>query len=177
MEPIAEATDEEKAIAGNAYYLLSRWRQLPGTEPDGSLSSFKLKDWLDRVLNECDASGHGEVARLRIGELFIHAPADPKGLGIHHTVAEALNAKDAESMRDGYRSGWFNSRGAHHVDPQGRPEKALAAGYRSRAEEVENVGYQRLAQTLRDLADMYEREAQRIVDRYSSDGPPTSSTT
>lgn len=169
VELLPEATDEEKAIAGNAYYLLSRWRQLPGTEPDGSLSSAKLKDWLDRVLNECDASGHGEVARLRIGELFIHAPSDPSGLWMHHTVAEALNARDAESMRDGYRSGWFNSRGIHRVDPQGRPEKALADRYKSHAEEVENAGYQRLAQTLRDLADMYHREAHRIIERYQPD--------
>jgi hypothetical protein len=167
-EPYTEATDEEKAIARGAYYLLSRWRQLPGTEPDGSLSSAKLEDWLDQVFRECDASGHGEVARLRIGELFIHAPEDPDGQWIHHTVAEALNARDAESMRDGYRSGLFNSRGIHRVDPQGRPEKVLAAGYKARAEKVENAGYQRLAQTLRDLAATYEREAQRIVDRYSS---------
>ena len=169
VEPVPDATDEEKLIAGNAYYLLSRWRQLPGTEPDGSLSSGKLKDWLDRVLNECDASGHGEVARLRIGELFIHAPADPDGLWIHHAVADALNAKQAESMREGYRSGRFNSRGIHRVDPQGRPEKALANRYKSQAEEAENAGYQRLAQTLRDLADMYHREAHRIIERYQPD--------
>jgi hypothetical protein len=167
-----EATDEEKAFASIAYYLLSRWKQLPGTEPDGSFSSFKLDDWLHRVFSECDASGHGEVARFRIGELFIHAPADPDGLWIHKAVAEALNARDNESMREGYRSGWFNSRGVYHVDPQGRPEKDLAAGYRSNAEAVEYVGYQRLAKTLRDLADMYEREAQRIVERHKSDGSP-----
>ncbi|NMB13433.1 MAG: hypothetical protein GX977_14245, partial [Firmicutes bacterium] len=43
------------------------------------------------------------------------------------------------------------------------PEKELAEHFRQKAEEVENAGYHRLVQTLRDLASAYEREAERIT--------------
>jgi hypothetical protein len=37
--------------------------------------------------------------------------------------------------------------------------------YRAQAEAVESAGYHRLAATLRELADTYERDAERIVSR------------
>ena len=48
------------------------------------------------------------------------------------------------------------------VDPSGREEPALAAEYRNRAEAVESGGYHRLAGTLRELADEYNREAEQM---------------
>jgi hypothetical protein len=80
-----------------------------------------------------------------------------------------LNAKDANDMRDGFRTELFNSRGAHWVDPTGKPEKELLAKYRMQAEAVENAGYHRLSATLRELAATYDREAERILSRDSFD--------
>jgi hypothetical protein len=99
-----------------------------------------------------------------VGEELVHVPADPDGLWINRQAAAALNDKDAEDMRDGFRTGLFNSRGVHVVDPTGQPERELAAKYRLRAEDVENAGYHRLAATIRELAEGYDREAQ--------EGPP-----
>lgn len=82
---------------------------------------------------------------------------------VHRTIAEALNDRDAEDMRTGYRSGIYNARGVHWVAPSGQAEKELAEDFRQKADEVENAGYQRLAKTLRDLAGTYEREAERIT--------------
>ena len=78
-------------------------------------------------------------------------------------MADALNARDAEDMRSGYRTGIFNSRGVHWVDPTGKPELELAEQHRKKAEHVENAGYQRFAVTLRSLSETYTREAERIV--------------
>ena len=62
--------------------------------------------------------------------------------------------------------GIVNSRGAHWIDPTAKPEKELAAKYRQQASDVENHGYQRLAATLRGVADSYNREAERIVEEH-----------
>ncbi|MFC2024221.1 hypothetical protein ACFLTJ_01385 [Chloroflexota bacterium] len=88
----------------------------------------------------------------------------------YDAAAEALNARDAEEMRNGFNLAVFNSRGVHTVDPSGKPELELADKYRKRAEDVENAGYQRLASTLRRLADSYVNEAKRIIGEHEQEG-------
>lgn len=73
-------------------------------------------------------------------------------------LSEALNAKDAEKMRNGFRLGISNSRGVHSVDPTGKLKLELAANYKQKADAVENAGYQRFAATLRGRADSYARK-------------------
>jgi hypothetical protein len=153
-----ESTEQQKAIATNAFRLLREWRT-----PPGMLSDTHLNEWLDKVKAACSESGHLEVALSHIGNVLIHCSSDPDGLWINNAAAAALNANDAEKMRNGFRTGLFNARGVHCVDPTGKPEKELAAKYRKQADDVENHGYQRLAATLRDLADSYEREAERVI--------------
>ena len=106
------------------------------------------------------------MALITLGEVLIHSPADPDGLWIHRDVAYALNSKDAVDMRRGFGTATINSRGAHFVDPSGRPERELARGFRRQAEDVENAGYARFAVALRDLADNYDRDADRIVEEH-----------
>jgi hypothetical protein len=72
-------------------------------------------------------------------------------------------------MHDGFRNELYNSRGGHWVDPTGKPERELAGRYRTQAEAVENAGYYRLASILRQLAELYEHEAERVSSRDSSD--------
>ena len=118
---------------------------------------------------ECSETGHLEIAMTRVGHVLIHVPADPDGLWIHRAAAAALNAKDAEDMRNGFRTELFNSRGVHWVDPTGRPERELASRYRAQAEAVDDAGFHRLAATLRELAAGYEREAERVSSRHAVD--------
>ncbi|MBC7344624.1 MAG: hypothetical protein H5U03_04245, partial [Clostridia bacterium] len=122
--------------------------------------------WLQRVKALCTESGHLEVALFHIGQVLIHAPSDPSGLWIHRAVASALNDRDAENMRKGFRTGLFNSRGVHLVDPTGRSERELAEQFRRKAEDVENAGFHRFAATLRSLAETYDHEAERIIAEY-----------
>ena len=79
-------------------------------------------------------------------------------------VVRAVNFLDL-MVEDGYSTGIRNCRGAHAVDPEAKPERALAEKYRQRADQVENAGYQRLATTLRGVADSYDRDAERIISR------------
>jgi hypothetical protein len=158
-----EHLDELKAIASNAWRLLHEWKTPPGTQKDGTFSEDRFTEWLKRVKAVCTESGHIEVALINIGEVLIHTPPDPNGLWIRRAVAAALNDRDADDMRDGFRTGTCNSRGAHWVDPSGKPERELAEQYRRKAEEIENAGFQRFAVTLRSLAEGYDREAERII--------------
>lgn len=165
-QPSREPTEELKAIATNAWRLLHEWKIPPGAQIDGTFSEERFTEWLQRVKEICTESGHLEVALINIGEVLIHAPPDPDGLWIHHVVAAALNNREADDMRAGFRTGTYNSRGVHWVDPTGRPERELAEQFRSKAEEIENAGFQRFAVTLRGLADGYDRDAKRIIDDH-----------
>ncbi len=168
-QPSREPTEESKAIAKNAWQLLHEWKTPPGTQQDGTFSEERFTEWLQRVKEVCEESGHLEVALIHIGEVLIHTPRDPDGLWIRRAVAAALNDREADDMRDGYWTGTYNSRGAHFVDPTGKPERELAEQFRSKAEEVENAGFQRFAVTLRGLADGYDREAERIIAEHKQE--------
>ena len=162
-----EPSEKERKIASHAYRLLHEWSVTPGTLDDGSFSSDAFEAWLKDMKETCEKTGHLEVAMSQLGQILIYAPPDPDGLWIHKAVADALNAKDTEEMRSGFSTGVFNSRGAVWVDPTGKPEDELAAKYSAKADEVEAAGFHRLAVTMRSLAEIYAREAERIRKEHS----------
>ncbi len=157
-----EPDDKTEAIANNAWQLLHEWRRPPGLNDDLSFSAEDFETWLSYVKKQCEQSGHLEVAMIKVGEVLFYCPADPNGLWITRVVAKALNAKDAEEMRNGFRTEVYNSRGAYWVDASGKPELELAAQWREKAAAIESEGLARFATTLRELADSYSREAERI---------------
>ena len=164
-----EPNEQEKSIATNAWRLLHEWRTPPGMQPDGIFSGEKFTQWFEHTKKACAESGHLEVALTHVGQVLIYCPPDLQGLWIDQTVANALNAKDAEEMRNGFRTAIFNSRGVHWVDPTGKPERELAEQYRQKANEVENAGYQRFAVTLRSLSESYNHDADRIIAEHKEE--------
>jgi hypothetical protein len=164
-----ELSDDKKKIGTNAYRLLNGWRTPPGLREDGTYDGDALNTWLEAVKTECRETGHLEIAMTMVGHVLVHVPPDPDGLWINRSAAAVLNAKDASDMRDGFRSQLYNSRGVHWVDPTGKPEKDLAIKYQAEAEAVDQAGFPRLAATLRDLAETYEREAERVLSREPFD--------
>ena len=109
-----------------------------GKQSDGTFLPDHFHQWLAQVKKSCHETGHLEVALFQIGQVLIHSPPDPEGLWINQSVADALNDISAEEMRKGYDTGIFNSRGAHIVDPTGKPELKLAKEYRQKAEQNRN---------------------------------------
>ena len=153
-----EPTEQAREIAINTLQLLRKWKTPPGTQQDETFSGEHFTEWLQRVRVLCMESGHLEVALSTIGEVLIHAPADPEGLWIHRAVAMALNERD--ELRRGFSIGKYNSRGVHLTDQTGNPERELAEHFRNKAEEIENAGFHRFATALRNLATQYDREAE-----------------
>lgn len=164
-----ERSEEEQAIAGNAWKLLHNWSIPPGTMSDGRFNSEVFEGWLEEVKTICGESGHIEVAMINVGQVLIHTPSDTDGFWVHRTVASALNNKDSKDMRSGYSTAIFNSRGVHLVDPTGRPEKELADHFREKADNVENEGFHRFAVTLKEIANHYDCHAARVISENSSD--------
>lgn len=168
-ESAREFSEQDKAVAENAYTLFDKWKIPPGKQSDGQFLPEQFKKWLKRTKEACAESGHLDVALMHIGKVLIHAPSDPDGLWIHRTVASALNAKDAEKLRNSFQTGIFNSRGFHVIDPTGKPERELAEKYKQKSEEVENAGYHRFAVILRELAEGYEREAKINIAEHDAE--------
>jgi len=161
-----EPSEKERKIASHAYRLLHEWSVPPGTLADGSFSSDAFEAWLKEMKKTCEKTGHLEVAMSQLAQVLIYTPPDPGGLWIHKTVAEILNAKDAEEMRSGFQIAVFNSRGSHFVDPTGKPERDLAEKYRIRADDAETAGFFRFATTIRSLSESYNKEAEQVVAKY-----------
>lgn len=149
-------------IAQNAYSLLTRWTIPPGSMSGRQFRVDCLEHWVDAVREGCTESGHLNVAMQTVGRVLFHSPPDPGGLWIHHGVAELLDARDGKHLRSGFQVQAYNSRGAHWVDPSGSPERELACDYREKAETVETLGLHRFGAALREIADGYDREAERM---------------
>jgi hypothetical protein len=95
-----------------------------------------------------------------LGKCIAHAPADRDGLWLDRAVANALNGRDAEAMRDGMVTEMFNSRGTHGFSG-GAAELEIAKQYDGRATAIAEAGYTRLAQGIRKLAQSYGNQAER----------------
>lgn len=78
-------------------------------------------------------------------------------------VIEELNRVENDELRRGYYLGTINQRGAHWVDPEGKPELELAEDYENRANIAESRGYSRYAGILRVIADEFKREAKSNI--------------
>lgn len=165
-----EPTEKQKAIAKNAIELLWNWNIPPGLNDNGIIDKDKFEKWLDSVKEICQKSGHLDVALDHVGQVLFYSPPDPDGLWIDKNIALTLNGKDANRMRSGYRNEAFNSRGAHWVDPTAAPEIELSNKYTEKANLVENAGFHRFAITLRELAESYNRETERILNKYDDEG-------
>lgn len=163
-EPEKEPSEQRRNIATNAYRLLSTWRVVPGARTNAEFDPDVFAAWLSDVEEIVKASGHYDVAMIKLGNVLVNAPKSSDGLWIHPVIANVMNDRERASLRNGYSTGVRNSRGAHWVDPEAKPERALAEKYRQRADEVENAGYQRLAITLREVAASYDRDADQVID-------------
>jgi hypothetical protein len=161
--------EQQKALATNAYDLLYKWKTPPGQSSSGEFSGGQLTQWLKHVKRLCAESGHYDIAMDHVGRILFYTPPDPQGLWINKFAAEALNARDAEIMRDAYYCKVRNSRGVYCGEPTGKSERELSKYYRKKAEDLENAGYHCFVVTLRKVSKVYECEAERIVAEHKEE--------
>lgn len=136
---------------------------MPGIDQYGTFREDNFTAWIHKVEERCKTSGHLDVAQSVIGRYLINSPGDKSGLWINKTVAKTLDRNDSVSMRSGYNIGIRNARGMHAVDETGEAEASLRDKWQNRADEIEPLGFINLATSLRELAETYERERNRII--------------
>ena len=139
------------------------WKSLPGTDTHGRFHPAMFKEWLDEVYQLCESPELIEEAQYSLGESLIHAPADPDGLWIHRAVAKALNDSSAQTMRHAYFIALRNSRGVYRIEGTGVQERELAEKYHSKAEQLQDAGFHRLASTLFSVSQSYASEADEAI--------------
>jgi len=168
-KPDWKAPEAPDALIENAWNLLHRWRTIPGVK-DGHFDVQVFTAWLDALMAEAKVSGHVDVAQMVVGRLLAHAPADAGGFWIDRNIAEVVERREFQGLREAMSSEFFNSRGVHWVDPTGQPEFALEAKYKERADEALAGGFPRLAATMRSLAETYGEEGRRHASSHKPGG-------
>ena len=153
-------------FATNSIRLLNEWKIPPGMQDDNTFNREQFQNWVARTKEIATETGHLEVSLIHLGQVLFYSPRDPDGLWIDSSIAKVINSKDGKEIRNGYDTEAFNSRGAHTIDPTGKPEMELAEEYRRKADEIENAGFQRFATTLRMIAEDYDLEAKRIISEH-----------
>ncbi len=162
--PQEEPDEQKQHLATNGYKLLSVWRRVPGKLDDGSFDVAGFENWIAEALGITRSSGHWEVAQIQIGHVLTRAPQDPGGLWIHEAIAKVLNQRDAKEMRSGFTIQLSNDRGVHGFSA-GEEERGFARQYREHADALDAGGYSRFATAMRELAERYERDAERESKR------------
>ncbi|MFV1922213.1 MAG: hypothetical protein ACMZ63_06395 [Methylotenera sp.] len=157
--------EEKKNLATNAWRLLQNWKLPPGLK-DGVFNATDFNDWVVAVKLQAKEDKRYDITMQEIGKVFYYYPESDGGLWLPKEVAEVLDGD--EDMRIGYAIEIYNSRGVHTVDPEGRPELALAEKWDVRAMIADDEGYPRFGAKLREVAESYRREAQRNIDEFAS---------
>ena len=148
-----------KAVSERLFKLTFKYSVIPGVDWDGSFHEDKFVAWIEEVKNWAKDNDRYEVSMHTIGNGLSYAKFNASDT-IEPAIMKELNAADNDELRKGYKLGIFNQRGAHWVDPEGKPERALAEKFSKRAEAVEHLGYSRFADTLRSISDDYLAEAE-----------------
>lgn len=163
-----ELSDSQKNIARNAYDLLDEWKKIAGSKEDGVFEPSEFENWFSNVVEISKESGHLSPALRVIGKNLINSPAGDNGAWIHPALAEFLNQREFDDVRDSYRLAVYNSRGVHVIDPEAKPEIELSEVYQSKSEAMDLLGFQRFARTLREISESYSLEAEGIVKRFTN---------
>ena len=146
----------------NAFTLMFQWNIMPGFV-NGIFDYNAFMRWYKKAVKMCKESGHLHVAQTHIGETLYHAPKDPDGFWIDKRIASLLDKKENDALRSGYHCAAFNSRGVRFVDFTGKREREAAEEQNKKADELEKEGFTNFAKAFRDLARIYEKEAESAI--------------
>lgn len=152
-------TEDAIKAAKKSFSVLYHWKSIPGLQDNGLIDVEKLDNWIEIVKTEASKCGLLRLAQEEFGKVSFYSPQDPDGFIINRRIAYYLQNDTAEGVRAGYSMEAFNSRGAHWVDPTGKPEFELEEKYNNMANAADEEGMFRFANTLREIAQTYHDEA------------------
>ncbi len=143
----------------NAYKVLNNLKIVPGMKKNSNFEATFFKKWVDELYRLTNETGHFEIAQQILGQMLMHSPSD-EDLWINKSIAKFLDLSESKVVRHGFYLEYFNSRGVHWVDPEGKAEMELSESYKSKAIALEDFGFFNLSSTLYELSKTYLNEAE-----------------
>lgn len=180
-----EPSVEERNRAHLAHRLLETWSRIPGLSGDaqhrnrntigeglgpispawtGIIDEPALMAWIDRARDLASEADRVEICNIRIGRQLAYAPADGEGIWPCTEIRKVIELSRDEDLEQGMITGVINRRGVHSVGRDGAQELAMATQFREWCEHI-RIEYPRTGAVLRRLAESYEYDAQREIER------------
>ncbi len=163
----AKTHDEQlpENVSKRLFEIFFRYSIVPGTDWEGKYHEDIFNNWIAYCKKWGSEQDRIEVVQQTIGNGLSYAKRCENGL-IDEFIIKELNKAGNEDMRRGFSMGIYNQRGASWVDPEGKPEYKLANEYNELASKSEELGYSRFAETLREIADSYTKEAEFNIKQH-----------
>lgn len=158
-DPVQSTPDEQvQHRAIRAHSILRDLRQLPGKQPDGTVSAESLGLWVETVRKLCKETGRLSIGDQCIGQLLARSSEADDWPGA--AISSVLEASWAEEIRRGFYIGVVNSRGvtSRAMEEGGEQERALVSRYKASADKIRER-FPLTASVLDELAHEYERQA------------------
>ncbi|WP_255319404.1 helix-turn-helix domain-containing protein [Acetobacter indonesiensis] len=162
VDPEPANFEQARAVANQAYRLLSLWDRLPGTRDNGTIDGQVLETWVKEARFLAKEVGRQDIADDKIGQMLSASPMGADGNWPAEPVREVLDLFHSKPMLEGFYIGKSNRRGVTSRLPQdgGEQERVLAAQYRTWAEAI-SFEHPHTAKALNGLAERYDWDAQR----------------
>jgi transcriptional regulator with XRE-family HTH domain len=167
-EPVEIEDDDDRArvknLAHHAYTLFHMWKLLPGQTGE-RINAEELNRWVDSARTLSSAAGRGDIADVKIGELFAFSPDDPDGTWPHSAVRSVVERIASDRLESGIHVGVHNKRGVttRGIFDGGDLEREEVAYFRGMAKRV-RLTSPRTAALLEKIARSYEHEARHFDD-------------
>ena len=162
MEDESEEVSESTALMlWNLFH--SGLRTQPGGYPydtSKGVNPARFQGFIDKVLELAASRCRRKIAEHVLGQIIGRGPTGSDGLVPQEAARAVLDRPDLGEMRNGLYYGLINKRGVTTRGPYegGRQERELVDQYRKNADAL-RTQYPRLAATLDQVANSYEREA------------------
>lgn len=155
------APENIQVMAHRGHNLLEGIERIPGHNELGELKSDNLAKWIDTVRKSCTELGRADVADSCIGKVLSHSVIGKDGIWPCEQVRDVIEDIQSESMMSGLHTGVYNSRGVVCRGEGGNQERELADKYRKWGLALQISHPFVAAKLLMDLANTYDREANR----------------
>jgi transcriptional regulator with XRE-family HTH domain len=162
VEAEPENPEQARAVAHQAYRLLSLWNRLPGSREDGTIDGKVLEAWIKEARSLAKTAGREGIADSKIGEMLSASPLGADSNWPAEPVRDVIELFHSKSLIEGFWVGKVNRRGVTTRGPRdgGELERQEAARYRGWAKEI-GYNHPHTAKALDMLAENNEREAIR----------------
>lgn len=148
------------SVAGTkSYNVLNTLSVIPGTQEDEKIDAKILLGWVKEVRRLAKEYGREVITDQMIGKLMSTCGSDEDGVWPRKEIRCVFEEIASEDISTGMQLGLYNSTGAEFHAVDSSRERSRVENYSGMASKIMNK-YPFTAKMLRDIAHMYERDAE-----------------